>query len=318
MINPGGLAQLRANASGGTPPFAYSWSPALGLNNAAIADPFASPNKTTRYTLAVTDSRNQTAGGSVIVRVQSPLMALAYPPTISPGESSTLSATGGGGIAPFSYAWEPTDTLSDPIAANPTASPLVTTTYLVTRTDSLGAQHASAVTLDVRVEAGAFATQPIIATGESTRLAASARGGTPPYTFLWSPAGGLSDPTSWNPLATPAVPTVYSLVVTDAAGGTAASHTTVIFTTTTLNITASANPPVIFSGGAAQLGASVVSSGTPPYTYAWTPAATLTGSTTANPIARPTATTTYTVVVTDAGGRTGLAQTTLTVIPFGP
>src|SRR5206468_5915282 len=44
-----GTAALGAfpTASGGTPPYTYSWSPAAGLNNTTIANPTASPSQTT-------------------------------------------------------------------------------------------------------------------------------------------------------------------------------------------------------------------------------------------------------------------------------
>ena len=52
-------------------------------------------------------------------------------------------------------------------------------------------------------------------------------------------------------------------------------------------------------------------------TYAWSPAAGLSATNIANPIASPTTTTTYTVTVTDAQGCVGTAQTTITAQP-GP
>lgn len=48
--------------------------------------------------------------------------------TILPGQSTELSATGGGG----QYAWTPAFSLGNPNSANPIASPLQTTTYTVT------------------------------------------------------------------------------------------------------------------------------------------------------------------------------------------
>ena len=44
-------------AQGGTPPYTYSWSPALGLNQTNIAQPKASPATTTDYIIVVTDSK---------------------------------------------------------------------------------------------------------------------------------------------------------------------------------------------------------------------------------------------------------------------
>jgi gliding motility-associated-like protein len=51
------------------------------------------------------------------------------------------------------------------------------------------------------------------------------------------------------------------------------------------------------------------------YTYNWTPAASLTGPTTFNPTAAPAATTTYSVLVTDAAGCTGTSSVTVFADP---
>ncbi len=48
---------LSSTATGGTPGYTYSWSPATGLNNPNIANPVASPTVTTIYVLTVTDSK---------------------------------------------------------------------------------------------------------------------------------------------------------------------------------------------------------------------------------------------------------------------
>jgi hypothetical protein len=66
--------------------------------------------------------------------------------------------------------------------------------------------------------ANATATPASICNGQSSLLTANALGGLPPRTYLWSPATGLSDPSSSSPIATPASTTVYSVVVTDALG----------------------------------------------------------------------------------------------------
>lgn len=64
-------------------------------------------------------------------------------------------------------------------------------------------------------------------------------------------------------------------------------------------------------------GAPTAVGGTPPYTYAWSPAAGLSNSTIANPLANPVATTTYSVIVTDMMGATGTDTITVYVSP-GP
>jgi hypothetical protein len=52
----GGKQQLNAIVGGGTPDYAYSWTPATGLSNPDIANPVLSPGNTiTTYQVEVTD-----------------------------------------------------------------------------------------------------------------------------------------------------------------------------------------------------------------------------------------------------------------------
>ena len=60
---------LTSSASGGTPSYTYSWSPAVGLNNPSIYNPVASPLVTTIYTVTVTDSKGCTRSLSITIKV---------------------------------------------------------------------------------------------------------------------------------------------------------------------------------------------------------------------------------------------------------
>lgn len=55
----------------------------------------------------------------------------------------------------------------------------------------------------------------------------AAWGGTPPYTYSWSPVTGVSDPAASNPALTIGADGVYTLNVTDAYGCTTGSQITV-------------------------------------------------------------------------------------------
>ena len=58
----------------------------------------------------------------------------------------------------------------------------------------------------------------IINEGESSQLHVIATGGAEDYTYSWEPAESLNDPTIANPVATPALPTEYTVTVTDGDG----------------------------------------------------------------------------------------------------
>lgn len=53
------------------------------------------------------------------------------------------------GVPPYTYAWTPTTGLDNPTSPNPVATPLVTTTYTLTITDSVGCMNSGSVTIGV-------------------------------------------------------------------------------------------------------------------------------------------------------------------------
>ncbi len=105
--------------------------------------------------------------------------------------------------------------------------------------------------------------------------------------YSWSPATGLTDPSSDSPIATPDVTTTYTVVGTDAFGCVDSASVTVVV------IDPKAGPDqTICLGASAQLTADSAD------TYLWEPAATLDDPTARDPLATPTVTTTYTVTMT--------------------
>ena len=76
--------QIGGEASGGTPPYQYSWQPSSGLDNPTEPNPNADPDTTTTYTVTVTDSKGCKATDEVKVTVQSsdPDFSLSSPKPI--------------------------------------------------------------------------------------------------------------------------------------------------------------------------------------------------------------------------------------------
>lgn len=138
-------------ASGG---YAYSWSPTTDLSNPNIANPFASPDTTTTYTVSIQtvnalgDTCTLSLSTTVFVfdPTTFPLSATVDDDTISAGESTIIHAITD---TTLTIVWSPTIGLSDPNSFNPTASPPVTTTYTVTIVDSSGCPRSSTVTIYV-------------------------------------------------------------------------------------------------------------------------------------------------------------------------
>ncbi len=85
----------------------------------------------------------------------------------------------------------------------------------------------------------------------------------------------------------------------------------------TLSVDATATPASICTGGTSQLNANVTG-GLGPFTYLWSPSGSLSDPASNQPVASPSATTTYSVVVTDALGSSATDQVTVTVNPLLP
>ncbi len=295
------------SASGGTAPYSYSWTPTTGLNDATSANPSAAPAATTNYILMVTDNKGCVAKDTVLVTVSSGLTANAgADKAIAVGGATLIggSPAATSGIAPYTYAWSPLDSLDDATAANPTANPTTSTTYILTVTDAAGCTDTDTMHVTVSLLPIAHAgPDTAVCAGSSVVIGGSptASAGTSPYTYSWSPTTGLNDPTSANPTAAPTATTTYIVTVTDANTN---SDTDTMTVTICPNPIASAGADVLIAlGDSTTLGGSPsASGGTSPYTYAWSPATGLNSTTAANPTATPTDTTIYVLTITDSKG----------------
>lgn len=220
--------------------------------------------------------------------------------TLCLGDSLTIGAVATSGIPPFTYRWWANGAPIDADTAVLAITPTQTTVYVVTASDWVGCDNSDTVIVTVNpapmVEAGA---DTAICHGSSVRIGAQAVAGTPPFSYAWQPATGLSSRTAPSPTARPDSTTTYVVTVNDAKGCQARDTITV-----TVN-----RPPVlealaeyeICAGDTATLGVSIAA-GAPPFTYAWSPSAGLSDASAATPRAAPAATTTYRVTVTDANG----------------
>ena len=313
VIVPGESVQLDAVASNGTPPYEYSWTPPAGLSSAAIANPIAAPAQTTAYTAAVTDALGHVGIDTVVVSVAPPLSVDAGPDRAAlAGQAVSLFVSVEGGEAPYSYDWSPPLSQPGAIMQVFTARVSQTTQFTLTVTDAGGRVASGTVTVQVierlTVSAGPDVT---IGPGQTASLVADVQGGLPPYTCGWRAGSG---PTESHDLAfavSPARTTTYTVTVSDAAGQRA-EDSIVISVGAAFTAVATATPGAIARGGVSRLLA-VASGGQHPYAYAWSPTAGLSAPTSAATDARPSETTTYRVVVTDATGRTAESAVELRV-----
>jgi large repetitive protein len=151
-----GNQSAQLNATGGT---SYTWSVVSGppmvvgtnfsCNN--CASPVATPTATTVYKVTSNLSANCSNVDTVIVTV-----VPDYPLSINPASSSIcmngivqLNAVTNAASGPYTYQWSPATGLSSSTVSNPFASPLVTTTYTLTVSNTAGCTKTATATVTV-------------------------------------------------------------------------------------------------------------------------------------------------------------------------
>lgn len=211
----GGASALRASASGGLSPYTYVWSTVRTGGSITV-----SPDATTTYSVRACDSLNQTAEASVTVTVADrvSVSATASAETIVLGQSAILTASGSGGVGPYTFLW------SDGQAGEQiSVSPTKPTTYTVTARDTLGQTASASLAIGVaspmKAKIRRSPESGRISPDGQADLTANVTGGVPPFTYEWST--GQTDQTI---KVDPDVRTTYTLTVTDAMGQTATAQ----------------------------------------------------------------------------------------------
>jgi len=106
----------------------YQWSPVTGLDDPNIPNPIATPSRTTTYTVYISRGSCIDSASVRIQVTESPIADAGTSQTICAGEKVLL---GQPQVAGQQYFWSPANGLSDPTAAQPIASPTITTTYIL-------------------------------------------------------------------------------------------------------------------------------------------------------------------------------------------
>jgi len=195
-----------------------TWYPAEGLDRTTGASVTARPRITTAYVATVVGDSGCVSKDTIVVEVL-PLPTIEAGPDVSmcAGSRVVLDATSDADRVE----WTPATGLSDPTALRPTASPSVTTTYVL-RALKNGCELLDTVTVYVSSIDLRVSSDTSICLGGAVEI--SANGG---VRYEWSPTTGLSDPTLARPMATPTVTTRYTVIATDAVGCTATGSVTV-------------------------------------------------------------------------------------------
>lgn len=106
-----------------------------------------------------------------------------------------------------------------------------------------------------------------ICQGQTSQLNVNIIGGTPPFTFLWTPSTWLNNPNIQNPVATPMVSTMYHVQVTDAASKVETDSVNIVVSSGPVQPGPISGPQVVCAGTSTNYSISSVPTAT---SYSWT------------------------------------------------
>jgi uncharacterized repeat protein (TIGR03803 family) len=278
--------------SGGAGGYTYQWNAAAGNQTTANASGLAAGS----YVVVVTDASGCTGNNTASVNnTGAPTLTMGGTNILCFGAcNGSASTTPSGGTPPYTYSWAPSG------GTGSTASSLCAGTYSVTVTDNNGCAVIGTRNVTQPTQATAsFTTVNVSCNGGSNGSATiSVSGGTPGYTYNWTPSGGTAATITGRTAGT------YTCTVTD-ANGCVTNHTVTITQPAALSATNS-KINVSCNGGTNGTATAIPAGGTATYTYSWAPsggtAATASGLSAGN----------YTCTVTDANSCVTTTSLTIT------
>ncbi len=125
--------------NGGTPPYTYLWN-TVPPQTSVTATGLAAGN----YIVTITDANGVSSTASVTITQPSALNIYSGNTTICKGDTTTICISATGGVSPYQYLWGNSSTSSCQ-----TVSPVNTTNYSVTVTDSCAATSSTLITVTV-------------------------------------------------------------------------------------------------------------------------------------------------------------------------
>jgi len=250
-----------------------------------------------QYRLGVAEGDNINSANCRVYSNPVTINVSGYPP---PPASTTLQVCEGeelrlGAISGATYTWSGPNlppTTQNPIVI-PHASAANAGVYHLVITSAAGCSTPADVTVTVNPKPIVTISPPQqICTGSNTTLSAFAADA---VTYSWSPAIGLSDVNSANPVASPSVSTLYTVTVTNA--NNCVSTNSVQVDVLPVPVANAGSDKKIFEGQSVTLDGSAIGDIT---SYKWTPADYLDNPNSLTPVATPPFDITYTLTVTSA------------------
>ncbi len=195
---------LHVYAAGGIP-YSYLWAPPTDLSNTTIFNPIVNPTVPGDVIYTVTVGPTILPGCSStetihVHTVPNDFLLLNPDTAICIGQSVQVRLIGS---AEFSWLWTPPSGVSVTTIRQPVITPTVTTVYTVTASYAHCPDmvHSFKIEVDYPAPARVFTDTICLGMSDSVNFAAPDTG----YTYLWTPATYLNNPTIPNPVFTPTV-----------------------------------------------------------------------------------------------------------------
>lgn len=259
-----GAASVNA-ATGGTGGFTYDWAPGTPTGDGTTS---VSALSAQGYTVTATDANSCTATQSF--SITQPASALTASPVsqtniaCNGGTTGAATVSGSGGTPGYTYQWSP----GGATTASVTGLGAGTYTATITDANSCTATQTYSLTQPTPLLAAPVSQTNIACNGGSNGAAGViAMGGTPGYTYNWTPGNPTGD---GSPAVTGLTAGTWTATITDANGCTQAQTYSVTQPTALVASTTSKSDAVCNgdTNGAISID---VTGGTPTYSYNWTP-----------------------------------------------
>jgi gliding motility-associated-like protein len=282
----GSQVTLIATPTGGLGGNTFLWNTGATTNSITVG--------AGNHCVTVTDNGgcNATACSSIIIENPILTVTVPTPSIICNGATTTVNANVSGGQAPYTFLWNTGNTNQSLTSS--------AGTYTVIVTDAIGCKDTANVTISespvLAVSANALAVS--CSGGNNGSATAVVSGGTPSYSYAWSPFGGTG--LTANNLTAGS----YSVAVTDSKGCSATASVSVS-QPQVLSANTSVQQHVLCNGASNGTATVNTTGGNSPYTYLWSPGGATTQS--VNTLSAGT----YSIVVTDNKGCTINTSTTI-------
>jgi large repetitive protein len=272
------------SASGGFGPYTYTWSSGgSGVTTNSLCAGV--------YMVTITDNLGCAQNVSVTINNSSTLTETITSTNVTCASgpcNGSASVTASGGTPPITYNW------LSPASTSTSVASLCSGIYFVQMSDAAGCIRTASVNITASSDLTLtpFVTQPGCAVSDGS-ISLAVSGGTPGYTYLWSPGSATTSAITGLGVGT------YSVTVTDGAG----CSKTMIFPLTNVNapLVNFTSTNALCNGTCNAVASLSVVAGTAPYTFNWSSGTTSSGATTSTATALCSGVVTATVTETSTG-----------------